>query len=118
MALHLALNQTDNVIDYIVDVERCILRICLLGQRTQSLDHLACAIAVPDHALNGAARFLKVRRLVAEPSERSFTIGDDGGKWLVDLVRNRRGQFAKRGHARYMSKLCLCLMQRFLRTLF
>src|ERR1700674_5602726 len=50
MAQHFSLHQGDDVVNDIVDVERGLLWIGLLGERAQAPDHLARPIAVPDDA--------------------------------------------------------------------
>ena len=62
--------------------------------------------------LDGMARLLDLRRLAVQPPQAGLTIGDDAGKRLVDLVRDRGGQLAERRHARDVRKLRLRLLQR------
>ena len=98
-------------VDCSIDVQRSVFRIGIGGELADPLDHLACAVGVLDDALNGGARFAKLRRVAPEPAQGRLGVGDNRGKRLVHFVRDRGRQLAEGGDARDMSELSLSLLE-------
>ena len=69
---HLTLHQGNNLINDVIDVERRLLNVGPFCQRADTLDDLACAIAVIDNPLDRAARGVQVGGSAVEPAQTGF----------------------------------------------
>ena len=101
--------------DDVVDVELGHLRPGFLGERPQTADHVRRAHAVLRDArkANPALRQDRVRPRVQEP-QRGLALGHDGGERLIDLMSDRRAEFAHRGQPRHSLKVGARVPQRLL----
>src|SRR5260370_38815226 len=94
---HLALHEARGFIDDLVQVEgRCLHR-GLPGQSAQALDDLTGAFSIAYHPLDCTADFLELRHVALEPAQAGFSVRDDAGEWLIDLVGNRSSELSKGG---------------------
>src|SRR6202035_4188987 len=91
----------------VIDVERPLLNVGPFCQRPDTLDYLACPIAVIDNPLDRAARRVQVGSSTVEPTQTGFRVGADACKRLVDFVGDRSGQLSQRRHARDVSEFRL-----------
>ena len=98
--------------DDLIDVQPYGLAGSALGERAQALDQIGGAVGIPDNAFRRLGGFVRIGRLRAEPAQRGVAVDDDRGQWLVELVGDRRRQFAQHRHARDMGKLRLRLSGR------
>src|SRR2546427_6107102 len=113
----LAVHQRGNLLGDLVDVQRGLVAVRLLHQRTDPPDHLASALSREDDLLHGGTHFFQIRRRPLEPVQASMTVGHDRGQRLVHLVGNGGGQLAHRHDARHMRELRLRQRERLLRLL-
>jgi hypothetical protein len=74
---HFTLHQGNNLINDVIDVEGRLLNVGPFCQRADTLDYLACAMAVVDNPLDRAARRVKVGSSAVEPTQTGFRIGAD-----------------------------------------
>jgi len=74
-------------------------------------EHVGGPGPVRDDGAERLANLAQRRAVGAEPVETGVRVGDDGGQGLIDLVGDRGGQLAQRGHARHPRQLDLDLVQ-------
>ena len=67
-----------------------------------------------DYFRERTPNFVELRRAIRQQAETGIGVVHDGGKWLVDLMRNRGGQFSHGGDAGYMSEFGPRLVERIL----
>ena len=66
----------------VVDVQPGGLRIGLLRERANPLDHRARPVAIPDDELHSGPCLRQVRHRAGEPPQTGIAVVDDGGEWL------------------------------------
>ncbi len=84
----------------VVDVEERRLPFALFDQRTHADDDFARAQPRAADVDQGGMQLVVCRRTASEQRFGGLGIGDDRAQRLVDLVRDRRRQFAGQGQAR------------------
>ena len=58
--------------------------------------------------------FVKIGFIAVEEPQSGATLGHNGGEWLVDLMGDRRGEFAHRRQPRHSFKVGPSVFQRLL----
>ena len=82
----------------LVDVQAVLARRHLPGERADTGDHLAGAIAVLHDAAERLTRFFDGGGIGAEPAQAGACVRDDGGNGLAHLMRDRGRHLPERGH--------------------
>ena len=77
----------------------------LLGERAHLGDDLARPVGVLDQAGDRRPRLVEIGRIGGQPAHAGIAVGDHRGERLIDLVRDRGGEFAQRGHTADMREL-------------
>jgi hypothetical protein len=114
---HLAFHERDDVCDNVVQGENGVGRVALPCQGAKAGDDFAGPSAVGDRPLDGLAHLFEVGLVPQQPAQAGLAIRHDRRERLVDLMRNRRGQFAQGADARDVFELATRVMQRVLRLL-
>ena len=115
--MQLMANHRDHVTGDLVEVDGLGAQRLALDQRADAVDDGARTGARLHDPLECPLRPFQVRRLGGEPARAGRGAADHAEQRLVDLVRDRRGHFSERRHARHMSERRLCLSQGVLRSL-
>ena len=71
------------------------------GERAQTADHLARAHPVSRDAGKRILHFVEIGFIAVQEPQRGLALGHDGGERLVDLMSDRRGEFAHRRQPRH-----------------
>ena len=111
---HLGARKRQHVTDDVVDVHRILAWRTLRRQLPDALDHFRRPVTVHRDRFECFPDGFEVGTRGRQPVEGGIGIGDDGGQGLVDLVSDRRGQLAQRGHAGDVRELRLRFLQGFL----
>jgi hypothetical protein len=101
----------------VVDIEPGELRTGLLGERSQTADHVACARAVPHDSGECIPGLVEIGLLPIQPVQTRRAVRRDAGERLVDLVGDRGCHLAQGRQPRGMGKLRLGDSQRLFRAL-
>ena len=97
--------ELDHLRDLEVDVDEVLARRLALHERPDPADDLARAPAVGGDALERAPRLRGLGRVGREPARARRRVRHHRAQRLVDLVRDRGGQFAQRRQPRHVGKL-------------
>src|SRR5580700_11728660 len=87
-----------------------------LEEIAHSQNHVTGSLTVPDHSFDGLTYLLKIcgtRFAASQPPETGISIGQDTGKWLVYLVRDRRRQLTHSGDSANSGEVVLGFPKRF-----
>ena len=84
----------------------------LVEQGADPRDHVAGPVAVGDDAARRLARIVEQRRIALQRAQAGAAIRRDRGQRLVDLVRDRGGEFGHRRQAQGAGQLRLGIAQR------
>ena len=104
-APQLVFRELDDLADLAVDVEQLHARHLALREGADARNDLTGALAVGDDVVERRPRFLHVRRLGRQPARAGARVRHHRAQRLVDLVRDRGGQFAQRRQPRHVGKL-------------
>ena len=104
------MQQKQGLIDRTVDVERNPFWVQINGDVADPLDHVARAVCIPNDVLNSYSGLGKLRWISSKPAQRGLCVRNCGGEWLVNLMRDRGGQFAEHGDARHARQVALRLL--------
>jgi hypothetical protein len=84
--LDLAARQREHLMDRVVDIEGCPLRLFSAHESPDPLDDLARAISIADDAVDQFQRLFYVGRPLREPPPAGVGAGNDGTERLIDLM--------------------------------
>ena len=82
------------------------------GERPQTADHVRRAHAVPSDAGKRIPHFLKIGFVPVQEPQGGLALGHDGGERLVDLMGDRRAEFAHRRQPRHSLEVRVRVSQR------
>src|SRR5712671_489292 len=106
-------DQRDDVVDDLIYIEPHTFEGPPLGQRADTLNHVARVPRAADHLFDRATYLVNSWHLAVKPSKACIAIRDDGGEWLVYFMGDGGCQFTQRRHARYACEFRLRLAQGF-----
>src|SRR5439155_460725 len=115
VSVQLALRQSDDFTDCLVDVEPVLARRRLLREGSYTADDLTGTVGVGDRERGGSSGLFQVLR--REPAQAGAGIVHHGAERLIDLVRDGCRHLAERRDTRDVSQLRLGETQPVLRAL-
>src|SRR6266849_5239374 len=106
------LRQQDDLLNSLINIQLRFLCLGFLHERANSGDYLARPIPVADDALGSFSSLLEIGRLTHQPAQAGAAVGDNGGKRLINFMRDGGGHLAQRSDPRDVSEFRLRFMQR------
>ena len=94
-----ALQHLDDLVDAVVEVDRCVLGRILPQERAQAPHHLGGALVVRHDVGECGAQLREVGHGRGDQARGGLCVGHDGRERLVDFVRQGPGQRRQRRHA-------------------
>ena len=98
----IAVQEMQRILHHLVHVDRPMLRILLLEERPQALDHRGRAPIVLHDVVDDLRDLVEPRRRLREESLRSLGVAQDRRQRLIELVGERSRQRTQHAHPRQM----------------
>ncbi|EEF22940.1 conserved hypothetical protein, partial [Ricinus communis] len=114
MVIQLAPHHVDALLHHRLQVQRGVGGVAAARQRADALDDAGGAGAGLEDAGDGGLGLVQFRPGAVQPAQAGLAVGRYRRQRLIDLVRDRRRQFAQHGHPGGVRQLHLRAVQRLL----